>query len=155
MADSDATVYSDDDVPVQAVGETRELSSLPPELIVHCCRFVTAPDYAAMASASRAIRQALVQVDNKVWMGWAFERFRRLKLLMGDVHARDDIDWKRVYKAQLAAEAVPPDQAARLTSTVEDFTFNVQIALCLTWCSKSQIGCSERRTSSTSPARNP
>ena len=41
---------------------------------------------------------------------------------------RDDIDWKRVYKAQLAAEAVPPNQAARLTSTVEDFTFNVQIA---------------------------
>ena len=46
---------------------------------------------------------------------------------MAHVHARDEIDWKRLYKAQLAAEAVPPNQAVQLTSTVEDFTFNVQI----------------------------
>ena len=112
----------------EAVDEARGLSSLPPDLIVHCCRFVTATDYAAMTSVCRAIRQALVQVDNKMWMAWAFERFRRLKLLMAHVHARDEIDWKRLYKAQLAAEAVPPNQAVQLTSTVEDFTFNVQIA---------------------------
>ena len=116
---------------LEAVDEARGLSSLPPELIVHCCRFVTAADYASMSSACHAIRQALVQVDNKMWMAWAFERFRRVKLLMtvsSHVHARDEIDWKRLYKAQLAAEAVPPNQAVRLTSTVEDFTFNVQIA---------------------------
>ena len=112
----------------EAVDEARGLSSLPPELIVHCCRLGTARShYASMTSVCRAVRQALMQIDNKVWMGWAFKRFRRLKLLMGNVRTRDDIDWKRVYKAQLAAEAVPRDQAVQLTSTVEDFTFNVQI----------------------------
>ena len=108
--------------------EAHGLSSLPPELIVHCCRLGTASDYASMTSVCCAIRQALLQIDNKMWMAWAFKRFRRLKLIMAHVHARDEIDWKRVYKRQLAAEAVPPHQAARLTSTVEDFRFNVQIA---------------------------
>ena len=108
--------------------ETRvTISTLPPELLINCCRFGTAAGWAAMSAVCRTWRDLLKMLpsDSEVWKGWALQRFRRLALI---IRSEAGIDWAKLYREQLAADRVVPEaHPMPPRSKLEDFTLSVEI----------------------------
>ena len=115
-------------------GARQELSrvgigGLPPELIVHCCRIsASASSWAAMCAVSRSWNTNLKVLPRAVWMEWALQRFLRLAPLVCSLQSQTDVDWKQMYREQLAADRHGVNREPRpARSSFDDFIFSIEI----------------------------